>query len=358
MTTSHHTIPIVQVRAILQGAQHQGLALTPLLQRAGISPGLLESPRSRVSQSQYAQLIRVLRREMRDELWGLCARPLPPGSFAQALRVMVGCETLGGALRAGFQFYRLVLDDFAARLQCVGNDAHVRLFSRLPADDRQHYAQRTFLFFTFGIASWLVERRLPVNVVQVSEPEPLERSETARIFQAPVCYDQPYTAFSFDSVWLHHPVRQDQASLREFLAQAPTNLLIKYRDQSRLTERIRRYLRKHLSERVPSLEEVAEELRMTPQTLRRRLRDEGEGYQTIKDEVRRDAAVDFLARQDLSLMDIANRTGFSEPSTFHRAFKKWTGLAPGEYRQTVLEAPDAAEPTHQPKVPVGSDVTR
>ncbi len=358
MTTSHHTIPIIQVRSILQGASHQGLPLVPLLQRAGISPGLLDSPRSRVSQTQYALLIRVLRRQMRDEIWGLCARPLPLGSFAQALRLMVGCETLGQALRTGFQFYHLILDDFVARLQCTGDDAHVRLFTRLPADDRQRYAQRTFLFFTFGIASWLVERRLPINHVLIGEPEPFEHSETARIFQAPVYYDQPHTAFSFDSVWLHHPVRQDQASLREFLAQAPTNLLIKYRDQTRLTERIRRYLRRHLSERVPSLEEVAEELRMTPQTLRRRLRDEGEGYQTIKDEVRRDAAVDFLARQDLSLMDIANRTGFSEPSTFHRAFKKWTGLAPGEYRQTVLEAPESADPDHQSRVPAGSGVTR
>lgn len=338
MISSSHTIPIIQVRSILQGARHQGMDLERLLWRAGIPPGLLESGRARVSQQQYAQLIRVLRRATRDELWGLCHRPLPLGSFALGVNLMVRCQTLGEALRAGFHFYHLLMDDFVARMVRHGDNVHVRLLDRRPANPRQDFAKRTFLFFTFGVASWMVERRLPINRVELSAPEPPEHTETARLFQAPAYYAQPFTGLSFDAVWLDHPVRQDENSLRGFLRRAPTNLLVKYRDEARITERIRRYLRRNLEVETPSLQAVAEELGMTPQTLRRRLREEGEGYQTIKDEVRRDAAVDLLARPDLSLMEIANRTGFSEPSTFHRAFKKWTGLAPGEYRQTVLES--------------------
>ncbi len=338
VSTATHTIPIVQVRSILQGALHQGYAPEPLLRRAGISPGLLDSSRSRVSQHQYARLIRVLRRVTRDELWGLCERPLPLGSFALGTGLMVRSQTLGEALRTGFHFYHLLLDDFVMRLVRQGDTAYVRLLDQRPPDPRQDYAKRTALFFTFGLASWLVERRLPVNRVCLSAPEPPEYTETTRLFQAPVAYGADYTGLSFDALWLYHPIRQDEQSLARFLRRAPTNLLVKYRDEGRITERIRRYLRRHMAMRLPSLEEVAEELRMTPQTLRRRLREEGEGYQTLKDEVRRDAAVDLLGRPDLSLMEIANRTGFSEPSTFHRAFKKWTGLAPGEYRQTVLES--------------------
>jgi AraC-like DNA-binding protein len=72
---------------------------------------------------------------------------------------------------------------------------------------------------------------------------------------------------------------------------------------------------------------------MTPQTLRRRLREEGQGFQSLKDNLRRDAAIEYLARPDMTLLDIADQLGFSEASTFHRAFKTWTGVAPGEYRQ-------------------------
>jgi AraC-like DNA-binding protein len=66
------------------------------------------------------------------------------------------------------------------------------------------------------------------------------------------------------------------------------------------------------------------------------LHEEGQGYQQLKDDLRRDAAIEYLARPDLTLVQIATRLGFSEPSTFHRAFKKWTGVAPGEYRHRRL----------------------
>ena len=72
-------------------------------------------------------------------------------------------------------------------------------------------------------------------------------------------------------------------------AQAPANLLVKYRDQASVTERIRRLLRRHLRDELPSLEEVGASLGMTPQTLRRRLREEGQGFQALKDDLRRDA---------------------------------------------------------------------
>ena len=125
-----------------------------------------------------------------------------------------------------------------------------------------------------------------------------------------------------------------RSSQREFLAGSPANLIVKYRDTSSLTERIRRLLRKGLGSELPSLEEVGDALAVTPQTLRRRLRDEGRGFQQIKDELRRDAAIEYLLHTPLPLLDIANRVGFSEASTFHRAFKQWTGVAPGEYRAT------------------------
>ena len=129
---------------------------------------------------------------------------------------------------------------------------------------------------------------------------------------------------------------QNPLSIREFFRQAPANLLVKYRDETSCSERIRRLLRRHLSDGLPTLDEVGEVLGMTPQTLRRRLRDEGQCYQGLKDSLRCDAAIEYLARADLSLQDVAIRVGFSELSTFHRAFKKWTGLPPGEYRYTRL----------------------
>lgn len=336
---AQHTVAIIQVRSVLQGAQHLGLDVAPLLARAGIPPVLLAAPLARVSHMQYALLLRALRRATRSELWGLTARPLPVGSFGQCAARLVHCATLGEALRAGFAFHHLLIGDFTARLQLQGGPgglARVQIVRRAAFNARLDYAQKAFMLFAFGLASWLVARRVPLVAVDYTEPVP--GSDSSRVYQAPIRPGQPHLGFTFEARWLDLPVVQNPQSLREFLARAPGNLLIKYRDPGSVTERIRRLLRRHLGGEMPSLEAVGEALGLTPQTLRRRLRDEGRGYQALKDDLRRDAAIALLARPELPLIEVAARVGFSEASTFHRAFKKWCGVAPGEYRHTRLQA--------------------
>ena len=321
---------------ILQGVGHRGVDEASVLARAGIAPALLESPLARVSQQQYALLIRVLRRALRDELWGLTSRPVRPGSFGQCMKQLVRCATLGEALRSGFAFYDLLIDDFVARLSVRGELAQIQFVLRRESDARLDYAVKAFMLFTFGAASWLVARRVPLLGVDYTAAQ--MGTDTSRVYQAPIRYGQPHVGLSFEDHWLDLPVVQSAQSVREFLAGAPANLIVKYRDTSSLTDRIRRLLRRRLGEELPSLEEVGDALAVTPQTLRRRLREEGRGFQQIKDELRRDAAIEFLTNTRLPLLDIANEVGFSEASTFHRAFKNWTGVAPGEYRHSHGQA--------------------
>jgi AraC-like DNA-binding protein len=336
MPFTHHTIAIQQVEQILLGAREKGADVEALLQRAGISPALLESPLSRVTQAQYAALIFVLRHAMRDELWGLCRRPLPLGSFAMGCRLLIGAPTLGEALQAGLRYYRLLLGDFVPRLHVQGQVARMSLVPRSEPGPARAYAERTFSFFAYGLACWLVARRVPLLAVDYPPSALGHSNDAGMLFQAPVHYDQRCTGWRFEARWLDLPVVQNAQSLSEFLQQAPASLLVKYRDQSSLTERIRRILRRHLAEELPSLEDIGHQLAMTPQTLRRRLHEEGRGFREIKDDLRRDAAIEYLARPELTLPEIAALLGFSEASTFHRAFKHWTGVAPGEYRQTRL----------------------
>lgn len=330
MTTTQHTVAIQQVQLILLGARHRGLDVEPLLLRAGIAPALLEAPLARISQRQYAGLIRVMRRRLRDELWGLLAQPLRPGSFGRCMRQLVRCATLGEALRDGFAHYHLLLGDFVPRLAVHDGIAHVQFVLRRPAEPRLDYGVKAFMLVTFNAASWLVARRIPLLGVDYTAGH--GSTDTSRVYQVPVRNGQPHVGLSFEARWLDLSVVQSPQSLREFFATAPANLIIRYRDTSRLTDRVRRLLRKSVGGDMPSLDEVSNTLAVTPQTLRRRLRDEGRGFQRIKDETRRDAAIDLLLHTPLALPEIAARLGFSEASTFHRAFKQWTDVAPGAYR--------------------------
>ena len=83
---------------------------------------------------------------------------------------------------------------------------------------------------------------------------------------------------------------QNERSIKEFLRTAPESILLKYKNGSSLNARVRRRLRQSLPGQVPDFERLAEELNMTPATMRRRLHEEGESYQSIKDQLRRDLA--------------------------------------------------------------------
>lgn len=331
--TIQHTIAIHQVAQMLMGVEREDERLS-LLRRAGIAPALLESELARVTPQQYARMMVTLVRHRRDELCGLGSAPLPLGTFASACRMLVGHSRLGDALRAGLRYYHPLLPDFVPRLQVNGGMACLRLSLRRPMRrPSEDYAARMFMFLGYGLMCWLAARRIPVSKVVYHDGNTARRTEASRLFQAPICLADGEWGFRFEARWLDLPVVQNPQSVEVFLHQVPGCLLLKYRDQASLTERIRRMLRHYLAEEMPSLEQISDMLATTPQTLRRRLQREGQGYQLIKDALRRDVAVDYLTQSDLPLPEIAVRVGFAEVSTFHRAFKGWTGLTPGAYRQ-------------------------
>jgi len=336
-----HTIAIHQVAHMLLGLEGDD-AKRRALRRAGISPAMLESDLARVTQSQFAGLMSALLRQQGDELWGLGSKPLPLGSFASCCRMLVGYRHLGSALRSGLRYYHAILPDFVPRLQVKEGVAYLRLSANKPLTPQQTYAVRVFMFLSYGVICWLAARRIPVLDVVYQDSAVARRSDASKLFQAPIRLKEGEWGYRFDAKWLDLPVVQNNESVETFLREAPACLLVKYRDQASLTERIRRLLRRYLAEEMPSLEAISDMLATTPQTLRRRLQREGQGYQMIKDALRRDVAVECLTQSDLPLLDVAARVGFSEASTFHRAFKGWTGLTPGAYRQAHNQ-PDALD---------------
>ena len=200
--------------------------------------------------------------------------------------------------------------------------------------DPDHFITESMLMIWHGLASWLIERRLPLERVHFGYARPDHADEYDALFFAPVMqFDMPRTEITFAADYLDLPIRQNEETLEEFLKAAPAQLLVKFKNTNSLTSRIRDVLKSQIGEEMPTLNDVASMLYLSPQTLRRRLAAEGKSYQGVKDALRRDAAIHLLLNPDLTLEDVAQQVGFSETSTFHRAFKKWTGVTPGLYRQ-------------------------
>ena len=104
-------------------------------------------------------------------------------------------------------------------------------------------------------------------------------------------------------------------------------------EESSIAARVKSLIGVDFQRELPSLQEVAERLHMTTPTLHRRLQDEDTSFRQLKEELRRDTAIRYLGQEELTTSQLAEIMGFSDSSTFHRAFKKWTGLTPQEFRR-------------------------
>jgi AraC-like DNA-binding protein len=327
------TIAICFVAAALESVRARRLDADALLREVGLSPGLLQSPQARVSAKHYGALWRLVALTLDDEFFGQDSRRMKSGSFAMICHSVLGCKTLRSAIDRTLRFYALILDDICGKLSLAGAEASLTLHQ--DTAPQRVFAHEVLLMLLHGVACWLVGRRIPIKRAQFSYPEPAHSAEYRLMYSTSLSFQAPHTAIVFDAAHLALPIVQNERTVKEFLRNAPENILLKYKNRSSLGARIRRRLRQSLPGELPEFEEVAAEMNIAPATLRRRLHEEGTFYQSIKDQLRRDLAIGYLSHSRRSAMDIGLELGFSERSAFHRAFKKWTGASPGEFRRRL-----------------------
>jgi AraC-like DNA-binding protein len=323
------------VAAALQSVRGRNLNADEILANVGLSSSLLQVPQARVSAKHYGALWRAIAAALDDEFFGQDSRRMKSGSFAMLCHSVVACKTLGHALDRSLRFYSLILDDIAGTVERHANEARIVLHERAAGANQRAFAHELLLMLLYGVSCWLVGRRIPILRTEFSYAEPMHSAEYRLMYCTDLSFDRPNTLIAFDAGYLELPVVQNERTIKEFLRTAPESILLKYKNGSSLAAKLRRRLRQFLPGAIPDFENLAKEMSMTPATMRRRLHEEGESYQSIKDQLRRDLAISYLSHSSRRVMDIALELGFSERSAFHRAFRKWTGASPGKFRRTL-----------------------
>lgn len=326
---SDTTVEIHFVRAALHGMRRQGLAADAVLAQAGISPQWLNEPRARVSFEQFSRLVQAIWVHLNDELSGFGAAPIRYGSFALMCESILKRRTLREAMQRMVQIYRIVQTNRLLDLREEAGHTLLIVDDR-DLDDPQHFIVESLLMIWHRLASWVIGRRITLDEARFTYPAPAHASAYALLFDAPLRFGADCNALVIAARYMDAPVLQDEHSLRTFLRQVPMPLLKRPDRGHTVAARVRLLWAKRGSEL--GLDAVASELAMSAMTLRRRLHDEGESFQLLKDHWRRDLAIRLLAHSKVPLEEVAERTGFSEPSALIRAFKKWTGLTPTAYR--------------------------
>ncbi|KIF57290.1 AraC family transcriptional regulator [Pseudomonas fluorescens] len=329
------TIAIQLVREALLQSCAPGAASDEALSKVGIDPAQLTADEGRVPASQYARLWRLLARRGDDEFFGMDPRKLKSGSLAFLCRSAMAQPTLAAALDTGLSFLSLMLEKLPAQLVHQQSLAEIVLLED-DAEPRRAFTYFTYWMIVHGVACWLAGRRIPILAIELRCAEPDFTDDYRVMFSENLRFERPRTRMIFSADCLDLPIKRSAEELKRFLAQAPANILVKYRDPDSLTSRIKQDLRQLPAEQWPETEALAQQLCISASTLRRRLAEEGQTYQGLKDSVRKELAITWLAEPSISFVEIAARLGFADASSFYKAFRKWSGSNPGHYRTLIL----------------------
>ena len=227
--------------------------------------------------------------------------------------------------------FRLLQDDVVLEPLREGTLAGLGLRFGEPVRVHPTFLHELLLRVFWRLLAWLGGGQLPAARFDFAFDMPPHAGSYAKVFPAPLQFGQHVSAFWFDAARLHDVVRRDEAALRAFLADAQANVIVPRRIAA-VSARVRDHLQRTLPA-WPDLAATADALHVSTATLQRRLAAEGTSFQSLKDELRRDMAIVRLNASSVPLAALADELGFADSAAFQRAFKGWTGTAPGTYRR-------------------------
>jgi len=331
------TIGTHYILTAIGGAKAKGMDTQALLKQYRIPEKPLKDPKARIEVDLVAKLYAGIALELNDEFMGFTEKPIKVGTFALMAEWVSHSQTLEELLLKGIRFYNQITDEVQMSLDI--EDDHVYLTSefRRPELDFEHFYIEYWHVTWHRFASWFIGKPIKLLGAYINYT-PLDRDEFNLLFRCPVYLKSKYNRLVFHKKYLKEPLVKSQADLSVFLKRAPIDMLTIPGEDTSLTALIKQQIKpRALNENqpliLPNSAELAKTLKMSEQTLRRKLNDEGSSYQRIKDNLRQEIASKLLGQRSLSIANISKQLNFSEPRAFTRAFKQWSGYTPKEFRE-------------------------
>ena len=316
-------------------ASAYGLDSTTYLEAAGIDPARLDDSNARLRLDQVLDYFETLERALKEKspAAGLAAHGFwHPSRFGPLGYAWLTSEHLHAAFLRLQRYSRIVSEGVRVELrEEAGLLAVVADFvepSRAPFL-RMDTVMSLMLAMAQGHAG---SRFLPERVV-LAHAEPEDAHAYYALFRCPVIFDAPVCEFVIDAEAAQSPLRPSSVELERLHDQLVIDYLERLEGED-IVERTRAAIREVLPSGGVSDETVARRLNLSTRTLQRRLQNEGSSFKALLTEVRSELADQYLRDGRHSLSEIAFLLGFSELSAFSRAFRRWRGVSPSQYRSS------------------------
>lgn len=327
-------VSIAVVRAVLAELERQGVPSDGVLRSCGITPEQIADPSGQLPVAEYSAIVETSLATSTRASFGLKAGWHAPAGAAHLLGfVLVNSVTLRDAIGMFNKYGALVIEDASWSLIEEGDEArycfshpHVSgAVARCEAEMVMTFALTRVGLHFLGPGTRLREARF-------MHAAPPWREKYDGLFGCPIVFGAPSNELVFDRAYLDVKQLHGDASFCHLLCDQAESLLRERRSDGRLRSRVKDVLKYQIPIGQAQADDVARALCIAPRTLRRKLGVLGCSLRELFDEARMELACAAMQRPEQPIKDLAYDLGFAEPSAFHRAFKRWTGITPQQFR--------------------------
>src|SRR5690554_989521 len=323
-------IPAIMIRL----GTEQGISTDLLIQGTNITSELLADPNARLSYQQIILLANNLISLYPAPTLGLeLGQSININQFGMLGYAILSCADLRSALRLGHKYHTLVDPAFTFEVVDLGETTAIRLTTHLPFEPFYRLVCDVFLGMFATLARFLTGNpNLDAKEAHLNHPQPDYVDAYYELTHCPVLFDQPRTEIIIDSHLLDTPLAMADQATAAMAEQQCADILARMGPKEGLIAKVRRILLSSTGNFL-SVDEVASQLATSTRTLSRRLQDVGTSYQRILDVVRKEMSIEYLRNSNLPIEEVAALIGYSDPSNFRKAFRRWTSHAPSYYRE-------------------------
>jgi AraC-like DNA-binding protein len=320
--------------AMIRSAAAHGFTWPSISEAVRLSADELHS--AHFDNAIFCRISREIKVLMGDEFCGFTSAPCPVGTFGDMCERAVSAPTVGDALHRAFEVYAERTEDVRFELSRRKEIARVSMTVVRSEAIHHDFLYEWWFMIWPRLAGWLARADIPVLAADLPHAASGDAEEYAEVFAGVCRFEQPVARLLLPERYLRMPVQREVGDIAAFMA--PRREQLPHGGDPGVKLKLKQLLRVQLAttQTLLSLEDAAAHYHMSSQTLRRRLQSEWTSYRLVKEEVRREAALRWLAQERLSIGEVSNRAGYAEQNGLTRALKAWTGISPSEYRDDAL----------------------
>lgn len=333
MPTPDFTLAGQYVQHIADQVAAKGIAVPDWLQQSGLPGNWLEAPRQGISLPIFERLVREAISMTREPAIGLLVgERLLVNTHGMLGYAAMSSVTIRQMLELFEHFIRLRIALITARHEVQADEVRLRFTEVLPLGDIRRPVLEGVLLAVKNIADFSTVGACRIAYVAFPFARPDYASLAEGLFKCEVRYGQSWAGFSMPPEQLDEPLKMADPAAFQEAALICRRELDKLSANESMHVRVQRVLLEKQNG-FPSLAVTARLFNMTPRTLHRRLLQEGTCFQDILEQIRHTLALEHLKADRLTIQEIAYALGYTEIANFRRAFKRWQGVPPSEYRQ-------------------------